>query len=132
MEGIAVQRQEEAGCKLCRTGRRHTLTVVATLGAALFGSSCGDCAGVGLSRLGETEHTIGVGQSFVATYEEGGSCDDRFGPIPNRAHWTTAETAIVDVDSVTGRITGKKIGDALVQPNVWITTGSWTVLVHVR
>lgn len=107
---------------------------VLLVGAALLGlmSGCGDCAGVGLSRLGETERTIAVGQSFVATYEEGGSCSNNFGPVPDRARWTSAETTIVDVDSVTGRVTGKRIGDALVMPNQFVTTGPWSLLVHVR
>ena len=108
--------------------------LVVIAGAALLtsASSCGDCAGVGLSRLGETERTIAVGQSFVATYEEGGSCTNNFAPVPGRARWSSSEITIVDVDSVTGRITGKRIGDALVVPNVPVFTGPWSVLVHVR
>jgi hypothetical protein len=105
--------------------------IVVAVFAMLF-SACGDCAGVGLSRLGETERTIAVGQSFVATYEEGGSCRNEFEPVPDRAHWTTAEVSIVDVDSLTGRVTGKRVGDALVVPTVGVTTGPWSVLVHVR
>jgi|KBSSwiStaDraftv2_1062776.scaffolds.fasta_scaffold227577_2 hypothetical protein len=108
------------------------LTILAGATLALTASSCGDCAGVPLSRLGETERTIAVGESFVATYEEGGSCNEHFAPVPDRARWTSAETPVVAVDSVTGRITGKQVGDALVVPNVWVTTGSWSVLVHVR
>jgi hypothetical protein len=104
------------------------------VGAALLvsSSSCGDCAGVGLSRLGETERTVAVGQSFVATYEEGGSCTNNFAPVPGRARWSTSETTIVEVDSATGRVTGKRIGDALVVPNVQVFTGPLSILVHVR
>src|SRR4029079_5234200 len=61
--------------------------------------ACGDCAGVGLSRLGPTEQTIHVGESFVAFYEEGGSCHEAFAPVPNRVTWSSAETRIVAVDS---------------------------------
>jgi len=94
--------------------------------------ACGDCAGVGLSRLGPTEQTIHVGESFVAFYEEGGSCHEAFAPVPNRVTWSSAETRIVSVDSLTGKVTGKQIGDALVVPNAGVTTGPQSILVHVR
>lgn len=51
-----------------------TILSVAVVLIPLATTGCGDCAGVGLSRLGTTERTIAVGESFVATYEEGGSC----------------------------------------------------------
>ena len=97
-------------------------------------SGCGDCAGVGLGRLAITERTIAVGQSFVAVYEEGGSCDNVFEPRPDMTGWTTADTAIVSVDSVSGRVTGLRVGDARVAPTAYysITTGPASVLVHVR
>ena len=97
-------------------------------------ASCnsGDCAGVGLSRLGVTDKTIAVGQSFVAVYEEGGSCDNVFEPRPERSRWTTADTTIVSVDSVSGRITGLRVGDARVTPTAYIFRGPTSVLVHVR
>ena len=98
----------------------------------LAAQGCGDCAGVGLSRLGVTERTIHVGESFVATYEEGGSCSNTFAPVSDRVRWTSAETTVVAVDSVTGRVTGKALGDALVVPSLWVTTGPQSVLVHVR
>jgi hypothetical protein len=110
--------------------KKWTLFAAASL---LIGvSGCGDCAGVGLSRLSPTEQTIAVGQSFVASYEEGGSCTNTFAPVPNRAKWHTAETSIVEVDSITGRVTGKRVGDALVVPDQGVTTGPMSVLVHVR
>jgi hypothetical protein len=94
--------------------------------------ACGDCAGVGLSRLSPTEQTIHVGESFVALYEEGGSCHETFAPVPNRVSWSSAETRIVSVDSLTGKVTGKQIGDALVVPSAGVTTGPQSILVHVR
>ena len=107
------------------------LPVAFAIGALLASaSSCGDCAGVGLSRLSETERTIAVGQSFVVTYEEGGSCTNTFAPVPGRARWSSSDTTIVQVDSATGRVTGKRIGDATVVPNTFAPPLS--LLVHVR
>lgn len=94
--------------------------------------ACGDCAGVGLSRLSPTEQTIHVGESFVATYEEGGSCHEAFAPVPNRVTWSSAEVTVVAVDSITGQVTGKRVGDALVVPSFGVTTGPQRILVHVR
>jgi hypothetical protein len=102
--------------------------------AVLTGASpqaCG-CAGVGLSRLRPTEPTIHVGESFVATYEEGGSCDNVFTPVPNRVTWTSAETTVVVVESLTGRVTGKRLGDALVVPLFEGNAGPLSIYVHVR
>jgi Bacterial Ig-like domain (group 2) len=106
------------------------LLVASLLG--LSSQACGDCAGVGLSRLTPTEQTIHVGEAFVATYEEGGSCSNAFAPVPNRVTWASAETTIVVVDSLTGRVTGKRLGDALVVPSSGVTTGPQSILVHVR
>ena len=110
----------------------NLLSAFAGVALLLSVSGCGDCAGVELFRLGMTERTIAVGQSFFATYEEGGSCSDSFEPVPDRVHWSTAETTIVDVDSLTGRVTGRHVGDALVVPSVGVTTGPLSLLVHVR
>lgn len=92
-------------------------------------SSCGDCAGLLVTRLGETERTIAVGQSFIATVEEGGTCNTTFTPAPGRARWSSSDTTIVVVDSTTGRVTGKRIGDANVVPHYGV---SLNLLVHVR
>ena len=110
----------------------NLLNALSGLALLVSVSGCGDCAGVKLSRLGVTERTIAVGQSFVATYEEGGSCSGSFEPVPDRVQWSTRETTVVGVDSLTGRVTGKGVGDALVVPNVGVTTGPLSVLVHVR
>ena len=93
-------------------------------------SSCGDCADVGLERLSETERTIAVGQSFVVTHEVGGSCTNTFAPGRGRVRWSSSDTTIVVVDSATGRVTGKRIGDATVVPNTFAPPLS--LLVHVR
>lgn len=108
------------------------LRVAFSIGSLLASASgCGDCAGVGLNRLSETERTIAVGQSFVVTYEEGGSCSKIFTPVPGQAHWTSSDSTIVRVDSVTGQVTGKRIGDATVVPNTFDAT-PLSLLVHVR
>lgn len=52
--------------------------------------------------------------------------------MPGRVQWSTAETTIVDVDSLTGRVTGRHVGDALVVPSVGVTTGPLSLLVQVR
>jgi hypothetical protein len=112
---------------------RATFSWALCAAAVTFGvQACGDCAGVGLSRLSPTEQTIHVGDTFVATYEEGGSCHETFAPISNRVTWSSAETRIVAVDSLSGRVTGKQVGDALVVPSAGVTTGPQSILVHVR
>lgn len=110
---------------------RSTIATIAVLACASV-QACGDCAGVGLSRLSPTEKTIQVGESFVATYELGGSCSNGFAPSKTGVRWSSAEVAIVAVDSLTGQVTGKHYGDALVVPNQGVTTGAQSILVHVR
>jgi len=105
--------------------------IVATL-SGVGTEACGDCAGVGLTRVTPTEQTIHVGESFVATYEEGGSCNKIFTPVANGVTWSSAETTIVAVDSLSGQVTGKQIGDALVVPSLYGTIAPLSILVHVR
>lgn len=104
-------------------------------------SSCGDCAGVGLSRLAETERSISVGQSFLATYEDGGSCGGIFRPTSTQ--WFTADTVIVELDTLSGLVKGKRVGDARVipvyggvpnglHPAREVSNGSSFILVRVR
>ena len=118
----------------CQRSFARSRTLLAFIGSLMAGCH-GDCAGVGLARLGITERTIAVGESFVATYELGGSCSN-FEPVADPTsiglRWASAETAIVAVDSLTGRVTGKQIGDALVVPSQSVTTGPMSLLVHVR
>jgi hypothetical protein len=105
--------------------------IVATL-SGVGTEACGDCAGVGLTRVSPTEQTIHVGESFLATYEEGGSCNKIFTPLANGVTWSSAETTIVAVDSLSGQVTGKQIGDALVVPSLYGTIAPLSILVHVR
>jgi hypothetical protein len=108
------------------------LPVAIAIGSLVASASgCGDCAGVGLTRLSETERTIAVGQSFVVTYDEGGSCNKIFAPAPTQPRWSSSDTSVVQVDSVTGQVTGKRIGNASVVPNTF-DVPSLSVLVHVR
>ena len=108
------------------------LPAVLAIGSLLTSTAgCGDCAGVGLNRLSETERTIAVGQSFVVTYEEGGSCSKIFAPVSGQARWTSSDSTIVQVDSATGQVMGKRIGDATVVPNTFDAT-PLSLLVHVR
>jgi hypothetical protein len=82
-------------------------------------SSCGDCAGVGTSRLAESEHSLRVGDSFLAGYEEGGLCIGSSSPgnfRPASTQWYTADTAIVELDTLSGLVVGKRVGDARVFP----------------
>jgi len=104
-------------------------------GVALLVTLCGcECGEGTLTRLGETERTIAVGQSFIATYETGGSyCNaGSFAPAADVTHWVTRDTATIALDSLTGQITGRRIGDAHVTPTSPATLGPPTLLVHVR
>lgn len=96
----------------------------------LTASSCGDCAGVAFFRLSETERTIAVGQSFSVIVEEGGSCTNISRPSGGQVRWSSSDTSIVRVDSASGLVTGKRIGDATVVPNTH--TEPLSLLVHVR
>jgi hypothetical protein len=111
---------------------RLAVTMIMVTGV-LSMSACFECkVGALQGRLGETERTIAIGESFIATYEQGGSCDKVFTPVTEHVRWTSAETTIVAVDSMTGQVTGLRRGDALIVPNAVISTGPWSVLVHVR
>ena len=89
------------------------------LALSMFVSSCGDCAGLGTSRLAESEHSLRVGESFLAVYEVGGLCIGISSPenfTPTSTQWFTADTAIVQLDTLSGLVVGKRIGDARVFP----------------
>lgn len=104
--------------------------VLFLIGAALLCSGCGDrvCAGVEMVRAVPGDTTIHVGDSFTMRAEEGGSCDEVHitDPHPVSLTWTTRDTLIVQVDSTTGRVTGRSPGDAHVAGDVFVVT------VHVR
>lgn len=108
--------------------RRLCAVVLPVLTAA-----CGDritCAGVGLARLSPVDTTIGVGATFAVHYQEGGTCSDeshaKYYDVP--IVWHTADTAIVRLDSLSGRVTGRAIGDA----HLSAVDRALVVSVHVR
>jgi len=110
---------------------------VVVLAACAMLSGCGDCAGVGLSRLATTDVTIQVGASFTASYEEGGSCGGSSAPDPAgwravATRWRSADTTVISLDSLSGQVTGLKVGDAQVAPVNGVTTGPAVIQVHVR
>lgn len=100
--------------------------------ASIAMTSCGDritCAGMRLSRIVPSDTTIPVRTSFVARYQEGGTCGDI-----GDAHyqtiavtWFTSDSAIVSLDSTTGSIVGRAVGDAHVT-----TSRGLDLLVRVR
>ena len=107
-------------------------SLLALLGIALLGIGCGDkvCAGLELATVSPGDTTIAVGASFTIHAEQGGSCDGIHitDPRPLALRWVTRDTAIVQVDSSTGRVTGRSPGDAQVtEPG-----GGFVVKVHVR
>ena len=113
------------------------MKVVSLVAASVLLSACkgvdrinSDCAGIGLSRIVPSDTTIGVGESFVARFYEGGYCA---GQEATTAHldpvaidtWYTPDTLILRVDSETGQVTGRAIGDAE------LTSRQRGFLVHV-
>jgi hypothetical protein len=95
-------------------------------------AGCGsDCGGTSQSKLGITETTIAINQSFTASYQETGSCGGTFADAPEKTKWRTADTAFVTLDSVTGRVIGRRVGDARITPTATVTTGPTSILVHV-
>lgn len=94
--------------------------------------SCGDritCAGVGLARVSPADTTIRVNDSFVARYEEGGTCGDiadaHYQAVP--VIWHTVDSAVVAVDSSSGRVTARTVGNAFIS-----SSHGLGVAVHVR
>jgi hypothetical protein len=93
------------------------------------------CADVGLSRTLPAESTIAVGQSLTLRHQEGGTCYP-INPRESDYHdvmvfWSTIDTSVVQVDSPTGRVTGRTIGDARVDGRIVDGGMAWAV-VHVR
>jgi uncharacterized protein YjdB len=81
--------------------------------------ACNECQLVTAAEVRPTTetHTIGVGQSFTAEYWEGTVClngNRRNITTPVDVRWWTGEPNIVEVDAVTGRITGLAPGTARV------------------
>src|SRR6185295_707616 len=95
--------------------------------------ACGDkitCAGVALARVSPRDTSIAVGASFVARYQQGGTCSDESHGTFDDVHvvWRTVDTAVVRLDSLTGRVTGRAVGDATLS----IADRAFVVSVHVR
>jgi hypothetical protein len=94
-------------------------------------TGCG-CDGVGLGRVTPTEQTIAVGESVTLAFEAGGGCVVGSGltNVEFRASptvWRTADTAVIALDTLTGRVTGRHSGDAQVFPR-----GIGSAVIHVR
>jgi hypothetical protein len=95
----------------------HSLLLPALLAAAGCGATEEVCAGLSVSELRPgAEHTMRVGEAFTAEYRVGDTCYGQPMPDLGRApvHWATADSAIVHVDSVSGRVRGLAAGDAVV------------------
>jgi hypothetical protein len=108
-----------------------TLTVFSSCLSLLVLTGCG-CAGVGLDRVRPTDAIIAVGQTITLEYQTGGYChgssptESDYVTVPT--HWTTKDTLIVALDTLTGRVSGRAIGDA----NVTMATRGYLVAIHVR
>jgi hypothetical protein len=98
-------------------------------------AGCGDkvCAGLPLARIAPAEVTIAVGQTLTPRYQDGGYCA---GNGPTEAdyrtvltHWTTNDTAVVSLDSLTGTVTGRAPGDARVAP---VANPNLSLSIHDR
>jgi hypothetical protein len=87
---------------------------------SLAATGCGDCAGIGLSRVTPTSATLRVGESITLLYETGGGCATKNGVTnihlqPAPTVWRTSDTLIVRLDTLTGRVTGRSPGLAQVR-----------------
>jgi hypothetical protein len=91
------------------------------------------CAGLPAARVLPHDSTIAVGQALTVRLESGGYCAGQSPTAatyqPVAAHWTTLDTVIVSLDSLTGVVTGRRSGDAHVTPTVQL---GGIVTVHVR
>jgi uncharacterized protein YjdB len=91
-----------------------------------------NCAGVGFERVLPETSTIAVGQQLHPEYQTGDGCVGNisgadYHNTPTR--WSTTDTAVVSVDSLTGLITGRRVGDARVSAH---SAAGLALLVHVR
>lgn len=106
------------------------------VGGMLLTTACHDkitCGGVGLARVPPTDVTLSVGSSVQLRYETGGTCDPShvtdadFHEVP--LTWSTADTATVQLEPSTGRVTGLRTGTAVVTGRAPDVT--FIVQVHV-
>ena len=94
------------------------LQAPATLVLAAMLTGCG-CAGVALTRVSPAEQTIHVGESVTLQHETGGGCrsGNHLTDVEVRTTptvWHTDDTLVVRLDTLTGRVTGLAVGDALI------------------
>lgn len=89
------------------------------------------CAGVGLIRVTPMEATLRVGESITLHLQEGespcGDRDENWRDVP--ARWRTNDTLVVRVDSLLGRVSALRAGDARVAAG---QGDALSALVHVR
>jgi hypothetical protein len=101
--------------------RQHIHSLIGSVVCVALFTGCG-CADVALNQVTPNQQTLRVGESVTLTYETGGAC-----MVNNRATdvdlhsvptvWHTADTLVVAVDSLTGRVTGRAPGAA------WVVSG---------
>jgi hypothetical protein len=99
--------------------------------AALGLVSCG-CKDVALNRVTPSDQTIHVGQAIVLSYATGGGCRDGGGLTDVSLHdaptvWHTHDTLVITLDTISGRVLGRMVGDAQV-----FSGGGSSAAIHVR
>jgi hypothetical protein len=93
-------------------------------------ASCG-CADVGLAQVTPNDRTLRVGESVTLVYETGGACMVKNQATDVELHtattiWCSADTLIVVLDTMTGRVTGRSPGEA------WVVSGGGSgARIHV-
>jgi len=120
--------------------RIYSLLFSVLLAAAGCGTSEEVCAGLSVSEVRPgVQHTVRVGETFTAEYRVGDTCYGHPMPDLGRApvRWATADSAVVRVDSVSGRVRGLARGEAIVwarYPEAPADTDQRvaTIRVHVR
>jgi hypothetical protein len=107
---------------------------------SLTGIACSDtqptaCPAVTAAHPRPTpgDTTIHVGQSFTLVlqsivFPSIAPCDGAVTIVPTR--WATADTNVISLDTLTGRVTGRSIGDAHISPSGEAQPP--TAVVHVR
>lgn len=90
------------------------------------------CADVALNQVIPPTQTLRVGESVTLQYETGGGCQSGNRTTDIDLHsaatvWHTSDTLVVAVDSISGRVTGRALGDA------WVVSGGGSgSRIHVQ
>ena len=117
---------------LCTCVFTTTARLALAVGIIATAQGCGRvCGGSAFGRIVPGESTIAIGQSVTLEQQVGESCgptDEQFHVVPTT--WSTADLTIVTLDSLTGRVIGRAVGDAHVSAKT--VAGLLTVMVHVR